>query len=310
MPRATWNGHLRLSLVSCPVYLTPAITETKRIRLNQINAATGNRLKQQLVDSETGKVVERLLVAKGYEYERGQYVLISDEELKALQVESSKVISLTRFVDRDDVDSVYLDTPYYVYPDGKLAVEAFQIIGRAMAAKGLAGLGSVTIASRERQVLVEPRGQGLVMSTLRAADEVRPSEFAIPDTGAIDPDMLAIAEQIIERARGVFDPGEFHDTYQDALRELVDAKLKGVAVTPRKIAPLPQVPDLMEALKRSLVESGALLKTARKRSKPVDRRQPELLMPVAGGRAKNAPAVAANKPPAAAVTAKRRKSSG
>ena len=123
MPRATWNGHLRLSLVSCPVYLSPATTETKRIRLNQINAETGNRLKQQLIDSETGKVVERSQVAKGYEHDRDQYVLISDEELKALQVESSKVIDLTRFVDRDEVDPVYLDAPYYVHPDGKLAVD-------------------------------------------------------------------------------------------------------------------------------------------------------------------------------------------
>jgi DNA end-binding protein Ku len=130
MPRATWNGHLRLSLVSCPVYLSPATTETKRIRLNQINAETGNRLKQQLVDSETGKVVERHQVAKGYEHDRDQYVLISDEELKALQVESSKVIDMARFVDRDDVDPVYLDAPYYVYPDGELAVEAFRVIGQ------------------------------------------------------------------------------------------------------------------------------------------------------------------------------------
>jgi len=181
MPRATWNGHLRLSLVSCPVYLSPATTETKRIRLNQINAETGNRLKQQLVDSETGKVVERHQVAKGYEHDRFQYVLISDEELRALQVESSKVINLTRFVDRDEVDPVYLDAPYYVYPDGALAVEAFRVIGQAMAAKGLAGLAKVTLASRERQVLLEPRGVGLLMTTLRSADEVRTAEFAVPD---------------------------------------------------------------------------------------------------------------------------------
>jgi DNA end-binding protein Ku len=202
MPRATWNGHLRLSLVSCPVYLSPATTETKRIRLNQVNAETGNRLKQQLVDSETGKVVERQQVAKGYEHDRYQYVMISDEELKALRVESSKVIDLTRFVDRDEVDPVYLDAPYYVYPDGKLAIEAFQVIGQAMAAKGLSGLGKVTLANRERQVLLEPRGLGLLMSTLRSADEVRTAEFSTSDASAIDPELLAIAETIIERARG------------------------------------------------------------------------------------------------------------
>jgi DNA end-binding protein Ku len=161
MPRASWNGFLKLSLVSCPVYLSPATTEAKRIRLNQLNSATGNRLKQQLVDSETGEVVERDEIAKGYEYERGRYVTLEDDELKGLQIESSKIIDLTQFVGRDEVDPVYLDAPYYVYPDGELATEAFQVIGEAMAAKGLVGIGRVTISSRERLVLVEPRGAGL-----------------------------------------------------------------------------------------------------------------------------------------------------
>jgi DNA end-binding protein Ku len=289
MPRATWNGHLRLSLVSCPVYLSPATTETKRIRLNQINPETGNRLKQQLVDSETGQVVERTQAAKGYEHDRYQYVLISDEELRALQVESSKIIELTRFVDRGEVDPVYLDAPYYVYPDGKIAVEAFQVIGQAMAAKGLSGLGKVTLASRERQVLIEPRGIGLLMSTLRSADEVRTAEFSASDASAIDPELLSIAETIIERAKGQFDPAEFHDSYQDALRELVDNKLKGIVTTPRTIADPPKVIDLMEALKRSLAETGALPAMA-KRGRKVDRTQPQMLMPVAGG-AKKAAAI-------------------
>ena len=120
MPRASWNGFLKLSLVSCSVYLSPATTEAKRIRLNQLNSATGNRLKQQLVDSETGEVVERDHIAKGYEHERGRYVMVGDDELKALQIESSKIIDLTQFVGRDEVDPVYLDAPYYVYPDGEI----------------------------------------------------------------------------------------------------------------------------------------------------------------------------------------------
>src|SRR5258708_38415318 len=168
MPRASWNGFLRLSLVSCPVYLSPATTEAKRIRLNQINAETGNRVKQQLIDSETGEVVERDQIAKGYEHGRGQFVMIDDDELRALQVESSKIIDLTRFVDRDEVDPVYLDSPYYVYPDGKLAVEAFQVIGQAMAAKGLSGLGKVTLANRERQGLPQARGTRLLLAPLRS----------------------------------------------------------------------------------------------------------------------------------------------
>jgi DNA end-binding protein Ku len=308
MPRATWNGHLRLSLVSCPVYLSPATTETKRIRLNQINSETGNRVRQQLVDEETGDVVERSQVAKGYEHDRGQYVMIDDEELKTLQVESSKIIDLTQFVDREEVDPVYLDAPYYVYPDGKLAVEAFRVIGQAMAAKGLSGIGKVTLSSRERLVLIEPRGTGLLMSTLRSADEVRAAEFSEAiDASGIDPDMLSIAETIIERRKGAFDPVEFHDTYQDALRGLVENKLKGIVTAPRPFAEPAKVIDLMEALKRSLVEGGALPGAEKpKRGRKVDRSQPQLLMPV-GGTGKAKKAAAEDEPTAATAPPARRK---
>ena len=209
MPRASWNGFLRLSLVTCPVYLAPATTESKRIRFNQLNAETGNRLKQQLIDAETGEVVERDRIAKGYEYSRGQYVTVDDEELKALQIESSKIVDLTQFVGGDEVDPVYLDTPYYVYPDGELAAEAFQVIGEAMAAKGLVGIGRVTIASRERLVLVEPHNGGLLMFTMRSADEVRAAEFSAKAKGEADADMVAVAETIIERRRAKFDPAAF-----------------------------------------------------------------------------------------------------
>jgi Ku protein len=195
MPRASWTGFLRLSLVSAPVYLSPATSEAKRIRLNQLNAETGNRLKQQLVDSETGEIVERDQIAKGYEYDRGRYVTISDEELKELQIESSKIIDLDQFVDRDDVDPVYLDAPYYVYPDGELADEAFRVIGEAMAQKGKVGLGKVVLSSRGRLVLVEPRDGGLLMSTLHSADEVRPAEFSSKHKGTIDAERSSRAGQ-------------------------------------------------------------------------------------------------------------------
>jgi DNA end-binding protein Ku len=307
MPRASWTGFLRLSLVSCPVYLSPATSEAKRIRLNQLNAETGNRLKQQLVDSETGDVVERDQVVKGYEYDRGRYVTLTDDELKELQIDSSKIIDLDQFVDRGDVDPVYLDAPYYVHPDGELADEAFRVIGEAMAHKGKVGIGRVVLSSRERLVLVEPRDGGLIMSTLHSADEVRPAEFSSKHNGKIDPDMVAIAETIIERKSAAFDPENFRDRYQDALHTLVESKTKGLARAPRAVEEPPKVVNLMDALKKSLAAEGSAAaprgekaegKRAKAPAKAPDRRQVAMLLPVSGGGKKKTAAAPAREAPA------------
>jgi DNA end-binding protein Ku len=295
MPRASWNGFLRLSLVSCPIYLSPAVTEAAHIRLHQLNPKTGNRLRQQLVDEETGDKVERADVVKGYEYDKHQYVVIPDEEIAALKIESSQTVDLDRFVERDAIDPLFLDTPYYVYPDGKIAVETFRVIGAAMEHQGRVGIGRIVMANRERTVMIEPRGGGMLMRLLRGADEVRRPDFGDAG-GEPDPDMVAVAETIIERRVGEFEPAEFHDGYQEAMRALVESKVAGKPMAQRKGAGAPpKVVDLMEALKRSLAQSEK--KPAAKGKAAPDRRQANLLLPVSGGktretRAKPAPGAA------------------
>jgi DNA end-binding protein Ku len=204
-------------------------------------------------------------------------------ELKTLDVESSKIIDLDTFVPRAELDPVYFSTPYYVYPDGGMALETFRVIGAAMAEAGVVGIGRVTLSHRERPVMVEPRGAGMALITLRAAEEVRAAAFESLES-EIDADMVAIAATIIRRRSGRFDPATFRDRYQEALRELIEAKVKGLPVRPRQIAEPRPVVDLMAALKRSLERETAqeTAKAKPKRKAAGDSRQASLLLPVAG----------------------------
>ena len=299
---------MRLSLVSCPIALTPATTEVERIKLNQLNPRTGNRISLQPVDSETGEKVERSAIVKGYKLEGDQYVILDNEELKNLKIESSSILDLEHFIDRASIDPIYVDTPYYIYPD-KSGVEAYRVIAEAMLTEKKAAVGRIVMSGREHPVLVEPRGGGLMMFVLRAADEVRPAEYDFPEV-KLDRKMIEIAATIMERQAGKFIPAEFRDRYQDALRELIEAKTKGGP--PRKTkAPETggNVVDLMEALRRSLAKdkTPAPANNARagKKTAKADKRQSSLLLPIKGSEKEKAPAASRSASPRTAARRKR-----
>ena len=292
MPRPSWSGYLRLSLVSCPINLAPATSETERIRLHQINPSTGNRIRMQPIDAETGDPVERGELVKGYEYDKGQYVVLNKQELDQIQVTATKVLDLTTFVDRDSVNPLFLASPYYVYPAAKPAIEAYRVICEAMKQRKKVAIGRIVLSSREHVVMVEPFEEGLLMSTMRAADEVRAADYELPED-KLDPAMVSMAETIIERYQSEWKPEAIQDRYQEALRELVEAKLKGLPA-PVHAEPSPSnVIDLMSALKRSLESKPEKAKPEatkeeraakpKRKAAARDARQPSMLLPMKGG---------------------------
>jgi DNA end-binding protein Ku len=254
-PQPGWKGFLKLSLVSCPVALYPATTRANRVSFHNLDRETHNRVQMRPHDAETGEEVSRDRLVKGYEAEDGRFVLVEPEELEALQVEASRTIELETFIDCAEIDPLYYDTPYLLAPDGPVADETFRVIHAAMKKEDKAGMGHVVIASRERRVAVEVNGRGLLLTTLRTADEVRDAApyFAEIGEGKLDEEMVELATRIVGRKSTQFDPSRFDDRYQTALASLVEAKLKGEApVTPRAAAETAPAADLMAQLKRSL----------------------------------------------------------
>jgi len=303
--RAIWKGYLKLSLVSCAVALYPAASASSRVRFNTLNRKTGNRVKRQFVDAETHEVVEADEQVKGYAVGKGAYVYVEEDELDALKLESTHTIDIESFVPRSEVDERYLDTPYYIAPDDRVAQEAFAVIRDAIREKGMAGLGRAVMSRRERLLLLEPLDRGLIATTLHYAYEVRDQSTVFEDIPDVDypKEMRDLAAHIIEKKSAHFDPARFEDRYENALVELVKSKQTGAPVrTPA--APQPSnVVNLIDALRRSLeAEKGAGPKPkdgGRKTATPA-----LAAKPAEGGRKASARAPAA-KPPAQKPPAKK-----
>jgi len=253
-PRPVWKGYLKLSLVSCSVAMYTATSTSSRIRLNIINRETGNRIRNQAIDSETGDVVENDAKVKGYEVDDGEYVLLEEDELDEVALESTHTLEVEQFVAREEVDPIYLDESFYIVPNDEAAYEAFAVIREAMKKKGMVGLGRVVTHRRERLLMLQSRGKGIAATALRYRNEVRDEhEYfdEIPNV-KISPDMIELAEHILESKHGHFDPSEFEDRYEDALRDLIKAKKAGKA-PPSSPSPKPSnVINLMDALRRSV----------------------------------------------------------
>lgn len=275
--RANWKGYLKLSLVSCAVALFPATTINERTRFNIINRKTGNRIHNQVVDAETGDVVEKEDRVKGYPIEDDQYILLDDDELDNVALESTHTIDIDAFTPRKEVDEIYLDESFYIVPNDKVAQDAFAVIREAMKKRDMVGLARLVIHRRERLLMLQPRGKGLVATALRYVNEVRDEEDYFEDIPnvKISSEMLDLAIHIIDTKKAHFDPSRFKDRYEDALKALIKSKAAGKAPpTPPRHKPS-NVVNLMDALRRS-VSAAPDKKSASgsKAAKKTSRRRP------------------------------------
>ena len=253
-PRANWKGYLRLSLVSCPIALYPASSLSEKVSFNRINRKTGNRLKQQNVDSETGDVVPREDTARGFEVAKGRYLIVEDQEIDAVQIESTRTIEIDQFVPRSEIDDRYINSPYYLAPDGKVGQDAFAVIRDTIAKMNMVAVGRVVLTRREHIIALEARGRGLLGLTLRYPYEVRDEQPYFEDIPELKTpkEMLDLAAHIVQTKSGHFDPVQFEDRYENALIDLLKKKEAGEKIEPAKEGPTPQVVNLMDALRASI----------------------------------------------------------
>lgn len=288
-PRAYWKGYLRLSLVSCPIQLFPATTEREKIRFNQINKETGNRIRYRKVDEDTGEEVPSENIIKGYEVEKGHYVEVTEDELESIALESTKTIEIDEFVPKSEIDELYNIRPYYIAPDGKVGQDAFVVIRNVIEQMKMVAIGRVVLTSREHVIAMEPRGKGIMGMLMRYPYEIRDEKEYFDDIAdlKVSKDMMDLAKHIVETKSGHFRPQSFEDHYEGALSDLIKKKSKGIKIdTSRERAPA-KVINLMDALKRS-VQAERQLKQRVAKSKHSRKRiegQTEMLLPISGKRA-------------------------
>lgn len=252
-PRANWKGWLKVGEVTCPVALYTAVSTSDRISFHMVNRETGHRLSRQFVDSETGKVVDRDDQVKGYEIDKDRYVILEPEDIAAAVPESDKTLDVIAFLECDGIDKVYFDRPYFLGPSGAAADEPYALLRDAMRKAGVAAIARTVLFRRVRTVLVRPHAQGMIATTLNFDYEVRSAEEAFRDIRKmrIQVEMLELAQHIIATKRGHHDPAAFEDRYEEALAELVKAKLEGRKIRRRKAPPSTKPSDLLDALRRS-----------------------------------------------------------
>jgi len=296
-PRANWKGFLRLSLVTCPVALYPATSDTEKVSFNQINRKTGHRIKYARVDADTGEEVASEDIVKGYKVDTDTYIEVSKDELDDIALESTHTIEIDEFVPKTEIDSRYLIRPYYLVPDGKVGHDAFAVIRETVRSMNKVAIGRVVLTNREHIIALEPLGKGLMGTLLRYPYEVRGEQDYFSDIQdvKVTKDMLDLARHIVEKKSGEFEPDKFEDHYESALIDLINKKRSGVSIA-AKAAPKSSgnVINLMDALKRSLAsekEPAAPAKSKGKKPRKAVAGQREMLLPISGKRAKEEPRV-------------------
>jgi DNA end-binding protein Ku len=286
-PRANWKGFLRLSLVTCPVALYPATSESEKISFNQLNRQTGHRIKYLKVDADTGEEVPNEDIVKGYQFEKDQFIEVSKEELEEIALESTRTIEIDEFVHKTDIDPRYLIRPYYIRPDGKVGHDAFAVIRETIREMDKVAIGRVVLTNREHIIALEPMDKGLVGTLLRYPYEVRSEQeyFDEIQDVKVTKDMLDLARHIVNQKAGSFEPEKFEDHYESALIELINQKRAGKPIVPKDRPKGENVVDLMDALRKSVGGAAAeskVSKTPAKKAKKAAAGQKEMLMPISG----------------------------